>query len=324
MQTINLNLYQKTIIPVLCAKQGDVDRKFKAVITDGGEGYQIPAGAVFSVWYSGACGEGNYTAIGGRSAFVVDGNTVTVELITQMLANAGAGLMCLVMNSVDGSQLATWNIPYVAECLPGAGSAAAQQYYTAFSENVQRAEAAAVRAEQAAVLFDGQNADTTYPNAPGIYRTVGVNIFKNLPLAGDQLYGVLVIFEAAYALHIYVDTYSNLFWGRSGDTFEEPDGWSSVAKSQLLWRNASPGSGFGAQTIPLDLTKVSNIMVTSIYGTIIVTKNQLGVMNFHDPTDVYTRTIEASDNGVTIGDCIRNGSEVSNGIMIPQNIYSWG
>ena len=200
MQTINLNLYEKTIIPVLCAKQGDVGRKFKAVITDGGEGYQIPAGAVFSVWYSGSSGEGNYTAIGNRSAFNIDGNAVTVELITQMLANAGAGLMCLVMNSADGSQLATWNIPYVAECLPGAGSAAAQQYYTAFSENVRRSESAAQTAELAAGNATGVLANSV--------RMMGdINSMDALPTDEACLFraldsnwgGVLPSIYAAYA-----------------------------------------------------------------------------------------------------------------------------
>ncbi|MBP3479249.1 MAG: hypothetical protein J6K03_07185 [Oscillospiraceae bacterium] len=129
MQTINLNINKKTVIPVLCAKQGDVGRKFQVVFSDG-----IPESVAFSVWYSGASGEGNYTHIGDVSAFTIDGNTVTVELITQMLTNAGEGLLCLVMSSADGAQLASWNIPYMVESVPGMGSAVAEQYYTAFSE----------------------------------------------------------------------------------------------------------------------------------------------------------------------------------------------
>ena len=209
MQTINLNLYQKTIIPVLCAKQGDVGRKFKAVITDGGEGYQIPAGAVFSVWYSGASGEGNYTAIDGKSAFSVSGDTVTVELITQMLANAGAGLLCLVMNSVDGSQLATWNIPYVAECLPGAGSVAAQQYYTAFSENVRRSESAAQTAELAAGNATGVLANSV--------RMMGdINSVDALPADEACLFRVLDSNWGGVLPSIYA-AYARLRSGRDGN-----------------------------------------------------------------------------------------------------------
>ena len=66
----------------------------------------------------------------------------------------------------------------------------------------------------------------SYPTAPGIYRTVGTNIFKNLTSTHGN-YGVLVILKAAYALHIYVDENGRVFYGRSGDTFAEPT-WYTV------------------------------------------------------------------------------------------------
>ena len=64
MQVINLDLSVKLDIPFLQAKQGDVGRKFQAVITDGGTAYNIPSGTTLSVWYSGTSGEGNYSEIG--------------------------------------------------------------------------------------------------------------------------------------------------------------------------------------------------------------------------------------------------------------------
>lgn len=137
MQTINLDISMKRIIPLLYAKQGDVGRKFKAILTDGGIAYPVPAGAAVSVWYSGASGEGNYTDIGADSAVSVSGNEITVELITQMLANPGAGMLCLVVNTADGDELGTWNIPYCTEPRPGMNSAEAQAYFTAFSNAVQ-------------------------------------------------------------------------------------------------------------------------------------------------------------------------------------------
>lgn len=112
----------------LQAKQGDVGRLFKAVITDGGVAYNIPAGAQFSVWFSGPSGEGNYSAVGDRSAVTVDGNIVTVELIAQMLHNPGNGALCLVMNADDGSQLGLWNVVYVVEPVPGMDSKASEEY----------------------------------------------------------------------------------------------------------------------------------------------------------------------------------------------------
>lgn len=134
MKKYHLDLSIKSTPPFLHTKQGDVGRKFQAVITDCGEAFQIPDGVALSVWYSGTSGEGNYSMIGDKSAFTIDGNTVTVELINQMVTNAGSGSMCLMLHDATGSQLGMWNIPYVVEKLPGSESEAAQQYYTAFSE----------------------------------------------------------------------------------------------------------------------------------------------------------------------------------------------
>lgn len=137
MQTIYLDISNKGVIPTVFAKQGDVGRKFEVVLTDSGLPY-IPAGGyAFSVWYSGVSGEGNYTDVGESSAFSVDANKVTVELITQMLAVAGEGSLCLVLNGADGSQIASWNINYAVESIPGVDSEEAKNYYTAFSNAVQ-------------------------------------------------------------------------------------------------------------------------------------------------------------------------------------------
>lgn len=62
---------------------------------------------------------------------------------------------------------------------------------------------------------------TKYPTTPGIYRTIGTDIFGNLAFT-HGLYGVLVIFKAAYTMHIYIDEYQRVFMGRGGDTFAEP------------------------------------------------------------------------------------------------------
>lgn len=137
MQVFNLDLTSKTIIPILHAKQGDVGRKFQVVLTDGGTDYPVPAGSVISVWFHGASGEGNYTQIGEESAVSVDGNTITVEMIAQMLINAGHGMVCLAIITADGDQIGTWNIPYFAEPLPGMGSEPAKAYYTAFSRAIE-------------------------------------------------------------------------------------------------------------------------------------------------------------------------------------------
>lgn len=162
MQTIYLDISNKGVVPTIYAKQGDVGRKFLAVLTDSGVPYFPPSGSAFSVWYNGESGEGNYSDIGGHSAFSISGNAVTVELITQMLQNKGCGTLCLVINAADGSQIGLWNIPYIVDPVPGMGSAAAEQYYTALSEVAANAASAADRAERAAETF---TTDTTLSQA---------------------------------------------------------------------------------------------------------------------------------------------------------------
>ena len=138
MQTIYLDISNKGVVPTIYAKQGDVGRKFEVVFTDSGFPYVFLEGLALSVWYSGASGEGNYTDIGDKSAFSVNGNKVTVEMIAQMLLNDGDGIMSLVLNSADGKQIGSWNIPYICESVPGFESEEAKEYYTAFSEAVSK------------------------------------------------------------------------------------------------------------------------------------------------------------------------------------------
>lgn len=153
MQIINLDVYKKTENAAVHAKQHDVGRKFQAVITEGEDPYAIPEGVVFSLWYSGTGGSGNYSAVNGHSAFSVSGNIVTVELSPEMLRCKGGGLMCFAMNDSDGKQLGFWDILYFVEALPGAQSAEAQQHFDAFSEVVAHALVASKQALTAAESF---------------------------------------------------------------------------------------------------------------------------------------------------------------------------
>ena len=86
--------------------------------------------------------------------------------------------------------------------------------------------ATTAQAAAAALLNVGIDSGvTSYPTTAGIYRVIGTDIFSNLK-AAHGAYGVLVIFEAAYGLHMYIDNYGRLFWGRSGDSFAEPTTWN--------------------------------------------------------------------------------------------------
>ena len=133
MQTIKIDISVKSIIPVVNAKQGEIGRKIEIVLTNNREAYQIPANAQITVWYSGASGSGNYKDIGAESAVSVSENKITVEMIAQMLSNAGGGYLCLMMSTGAGNRIGLWNIPYMVEYVPGSGSAEAKENYTVFA-----------------------------------------------------------------------------------------------------------------------------------------------------------------------------------------------
>lgn len=168
MQTIYIDISNKSVLPTIYAKQGDVGRKFRIVFTESGVTYNIPDNAVFSVWYSGDSGEGNYTEVGDRQAIIVNKNEVIVELITQMLTNPGGGTLCLVLFSSDGDQIGTWNIQYTVEAVPGLDSPKAEDYYTALSEVATEATKSAVIAKQTMEYVDSKfkgKAGLIYPLA---------------------------------------------------------------------------------------------------------------------------------------------------------------
>jgi hypothetical protein len=151
MQVLNLDLSEKRLNQPINAKQLEVGRKFAAILTDNAVPYIPEKSSVFTVWYkSENSGSGNYSQIDGRDAVVLENNVATVELIPQMLINAGSVELCLVLNSADGRQIGFWNINCIVEEIPGAGSDEATEYYTALSETAGKAIAAAERAEASA------------------------------------------------------------------------------------------------------------------------------------------------------------------------------
>lgn len=148
MQTIYLDISNKGVIPCIQAKQNEVGRKFLAIITDNGVPYNIKNDSLLSVWYEGDTDAGNYSSIEEKSAFQIDGNKVSVELVAQMLMIPGDGEMCLSISHGDGGETNTWNIPYSVEYKPGAGSAVPTEYYTALTN------AAALAATQVGLAKD--------------------------------------------------------------------------------------------------------------------------------------------------------------------------
>lgn len=134
MQIIYLDISNKGVVPCVHAKQGEVGRKFLAVITDNGVPVILPNDALLSVWYEGETDTGNYSSIDTRSAFSIHRNNVTVELVAQMLFAPGKGELCLTITKGSGEEISTWNIPYEVEYKPGADSPVPTEYYTALTE----------------------------------------------------------------------------------------------------------------------------------------------------------------------------------------------
>jgi hypothetical protein len=126
MQTIYIDIANKSVLPTIYAKQGDVGRKFRICLTENGVEYQTSSDVEVSIWYEGASGSGNYKDIEDESAIYFDGNKIIVTMIAQMLVNEGDGKICLVLSERDHTEIGTWNIPYNVERRPGIGSKPAQ------------------------------------------------------------------------------------------------------------------------------------------------------------------------------------------------------
>lgn len=77
--------------------------------------YHVPEGTELSVCYEGPGGKGRYSTIDDRSAFEVNGNSITVEISPEMVTHTGEGALCIRLNFADGSQIGLWNIQYVIE-----------------------------------------------------------------------------------------------------------------------------------------------------------------------------------------------------------------
>jgi hypothetical protein len=151
MQTFNLDITKKTIVPLLNAKQRDTGAKIQVMVTDDGKAYNFVEPLNVSIWFSGKSGSGNYTFIDDVPAVTRTDNVLTVRLAPQMLNLPGEHAMCIVIyDSATAAQIGLWNIPYYVEEIPGADSAGAQAYYESFLDAQRRAEEAAERAEAAA------------------------------------------------------------------------------------------------------------------------------------------------------------------------------
>ena len=244
MQTIYLDLAQKNVTEHIYAKQGEVGRKFEAVILDNGKPYPIDREAVFTIWYSGSSGEGNYSSVGNQSAIQFQHNVLQVELISQMLTNHGYGTFCIVMNKSDGTQIGLWNLLYLCEPVPGIESMEATKYYTALTEVAQKAIAAA---ETFAT-----DQDLTFPGMAADAKAVGDALSQKAP-AGYGL-GEEIVSQAAHVSDLNTANHKTGFYRCGGGTKNVPD--DSFGGGPLLVINWHNNTLCGQVLFNNDLTQV--------------------------------------------------------------------
>ena len=103
-----------------------------------------------------------------------------------------------------------------------------------------------------------------------------------------------------------------------------PDG----LQMDLLWKNASPTSGFALQTISLDLSKYKAVVISTIatttnvnyYDNFLYIDGRYKRLTVPDDTLLFRVGVIASEIGVSFGHGYRNSSE-DDTCCIPSYIY---
>ena len=100
----------------------------------------------------------------------------------------------------------------------------------------------------------------------------------------------------------------------------------------LLWTNTSPTTGFGAQTVQLDLSGYDDVEVEWIHNTneqnkVLYNRCKVGKSSFLFVTrvDIFLtqmRQLDANSNGIYFGDCqLGSNATIYNNHCIPYHIY---
>lgn len=231
MQTIYIDISNKSILPTIYAKQGDVGRKFKAVVLENSVSREITVNEHFSAGYDGASGSGNYETIGERSAFEVYGNVVTVELAPNMLQAPGLSNFCLTMNSGDGNVIGLWNIIVDVEETPGFLGDPIKEYYPGISavlyvdQNLSKEQKEKARAN---IGSGTGNVKTVNGIAPDENGNVEVTVSgQNASLTTEQINALDGMFKVCAFIKDDVSSEYNAFKTAFGITDsggeEEPD-----------------------------------------------------------------------------------------------------
>ena len=117
--------------------------------------------------------------------------------------------------------------------------------------------------------------------------------------------------------------------GATGTVVLDSDDVGAVGLD-LLWTNASPGSNFAEQTISLDLSDYTAVLVIGNFSTFVQWKfspcilfvGDTSIFTFIDAAGYgYTRQMDATINGVKFYNEVNNNNQTRNDIAIPYCIY---
>ena len=159
-QTVPIELGCPGAPAVVYAAAGDTGSRFVAMqLYDAGAPYTPPAGISCLIGWQQGARRGTYRTIAGaagaRSAWALNGSTLTIELAPDLCAHAGDAAVNVALIDADGSRLHTWALL----CRVAASAVADAEDPALPSETASsaadRAEAAAARALQAANLLAG-------------------------------------------------------------------------------------------------------------------------------------------------------------------------
>ncbi len=99
----------------------------------------------------------------------------------------------------------------------------------------------------------------------------------------------------------------------------------------LLWTNPSPTSTFAPQTIPLDLSKYSAVLIacrldnstTPYGGNYLCFIGEITYMTLYvrPVNSIYSRYLTVSTSGITFAEGYTTATNLNNNAMVPNRIY---
>lgn len=213
MQNFNVDISAPGGPLVFYAMQADsLSRFFTLTITDGGEAWDPPDGALWSVrfgapqmpsgWYDTVedATDATHPAVNVATGVAT---VATVEIAEQALESPGQNILCVLVTDSSGYQIASWPIILSIQEVPGLTAPEVTTYYNLLTEqvaqvlqNAQAASASATLAESWAVggtgTREGEDTDNAeywaQQAAESAQEAVGFRTFQGgavLPINGD-------------------------------------------------------------------------------------------------------------------------------------------